>query len=165
MTEAAKYQTVAVADAEKRIVEARFAGMDKAVALLEKFPTAIDVAVGSLEKLHNEKFVNVGIRFDELNKRLADGDKYKQTALDAALKAAETLVNKQWEYNEKSIRETKELFSKQIESLTKAADLLRDTTKENSGGKRASEELWKSIAIIAALMVSMGTLLLQFFRH
>jgi hypothetical protein len=145
------YQTTAVAAAREEIVMARLAAMDKAVALMEKYPTAIDTAVGNLEKLHQEKFENVGVRFQELNTRLTEGDRYKQTALDAALKAAETLVNKQWEYNEKSIRKTEELFTKQLDSLKETIDDMKGSSKK---GAIENTIVWVSVAAVGAGVIA-----------
>jgi hypothetical protein len=128
--------------------DARLAAMDKAVMLLEKFPTAIDVAVGNLKELHQEKFEGVGVRFQELNTRLTEGDRYKQTALDAALKSAETLVSKQQDNNEKSIKKTEELFTKQLDALKETIDDMKGSSKK--GVDSAIGWLFGAIAAVYA---------------
>lgn len=85
----------------------------------------LDTRITTLGNLHEEKFQNVGVRFNELNTRLTEGDRYKQTAVDAALKAAQTLVDKQQESNKESIRKTEELFIKQFENITKTIEDLK----------------------------------------
>lgn len=120
-------------DVKSLVTEARFNAMDKAVSLLEKFPTAIDTAVNNLRDLHQEKFEGVGVRFNELNTRLTEGDRYKQTALDAALKAAQTLVDKQQENNKESIKKTEDLFTKQIDGLREIVDDLKSIIRLREG--------------------------------
>jgi hypothetical protein len=134
-------------EAELAETRARLAGMDKAVSLLEKFPTAIDIAVGNLKQLHDEKFRNVQVRFDELNTRLTEGDRYKQTALDAAMRAAEERSQK-----------TEQLFTKQIENVTKTADDLQKMVRENAGG-------WKAILAAATLFIAVLAIAVEFLRH
>lgn len=145
--------------------DARLAAMDKAVALLEKFPTAIDVAVGNLKELHQEKFEGVGVRFNELNTRLTEGDRYKQTALDAALKAAQTLVDKQQENNKESIKKTEDLFTKQIEAITAIVNDLKDSVKESAGRSGGADETWKTAAIFIAIAISLATVIVQILER
>jgi hypothetical protein len=140
--------------------DARLAAMDKAVSLLEKFPTAIDVAIGNLKEIFTEKllgmvnvtaekFIGVDVKFDELKERLKDGDTYRQTALDAALKAAQTLVDKQQENTKESIKKTEDIFIKQIEALTSVVNDLKDTVKEGIG--RASVNDPQTAAALASM--------------
>lgn len=147
--------------AKDGVYEARLAAMDKAVTLLEKFPSAIDIAVGNLKELHQEKFEGVGVRFNELNTRLTEGDRYKQTALDAALKAAQTLVDKQQENNKESIKKTEDLFTKQIEAITITIGDLKDTVKETIGSKKGASDLagW-AFGAIAAIYATAATVAL-----
>lgn len=122
-------------EAKEDIYLARLSAMDKAVTLLEKFPTAIDVAVGNLKELHQEKFEGVGTRLTELNTRLTQADTYKQVALDAALKAAQTLVDIQQLNNKESIKKTEDLFAKQMDGTKETVDGLKDriVAMENRG--------------------------------
>lgn len=149
--------------------DARLAAMDKAVTLLEKFPTAIDVAVGNLKELHQEKFEGVGVRFNELNTRLTEGDRYKQTALDAALKAAQTLVDKQQENNKESIKKTEDLFTKQIEAITVTVNDLKDIVKESTGSNKGMGQLvgwiFGGIAALYALAATIALIISFTSRH
>lgn len=150
-------------------IETRLDGMDKALLLVEKFPTAIDTAVGHLRDLHAEKFEGVGVRFIELNTRLTEGDRYKQTALDAALKAAQTLVDKQQENNKESIKKTEELFTKQMDGSKETQDDLKGrvtaleaaTTTRNRG----SDDLWKAGAVVVALLSSVAAIIIAIYDH
>jgi hypothetical protein len=147
------------------ITAARLGAMDRAVALLEKFPTAIDVAVDNLKQLHQEKFEGVGVRFIELNTRLTQGDIYKQTALDAALKAAQTLVDKQQENNKESIKKTEELFSKQLDGLKETVDGLKSSVNTSSGAGAGVQTAW--VVLVGAIVVatSIVSMVMEFLRH
>jgi hypothetical protein len=81
--------------AREEIILARLAAMDKAVALLEKYPTAIDVAVTALRELHQQKFDGLDSRLADLNLRLGEGEKYKEKATSLALTAGQELVKTQ----------------------------------------------------------------------
>lgn len=153
----------------------RITAMDKATTLwhedLVRVPTQVDRAIGGLkdlvkaelqgeinaiigqvkenESVYEEKFIGVGTRFIELNTRLTEGDRYKQTALDAAL-----LTNKE------SLRKTEELFSKQIDALQQTVDdlkgLVRNREGSTSGIHQGQTALigWFIAAVMALIAVS-----------
>ena len=81
--------------AKDQIIVARLEAMDKAVMLLEKFPTAIDIAIGSLEKLHNQKLNSIiatvtanKSEVEKYGELIAEQTKKNSTDVDAAFKAA-----------------------------------------------------------------------------
>jgi hypothetical protein len=134
------YQTVAVAAAREEIVLARLAAMDKAVSLLEKFPTAIDVAVENLRKLHDErirrieevseqKFMRIDTGFIERDKRTDQLTLANSTAIAAALqaqkeaagetqKSSALAIDKSEKSTIESIKQLQTLFQTAMAALT-----------------------------------------------
>lgn len=162
--------TAEISEREVGTILARLEGMDKAVKLLEKFPTAIDIAIANLQALHEEKFRGVGDRFTELSTRLTEGDGYKQTALAAALKSAETLVGTQQENFRESIQKTEDSFTKQIDGIKEAVDNLRALVVAREASiktsDKGSDDSWKLIAIIIAIASPIASIAVTFLlRH
>ena len=158
--------------AKDAVVSARLAAMDKAVQLLEKFPTAIDVAISNLKDLHEEKFEGVDNRIKEMNLRFTDAERYKQTALDAALKAAQNLVDKDGLNTKDSMKKMEELFGKQIDSLQSTVDDLKGIVRQGQGtigGTQSGQAAligWFVAAVMALLAVgSISLLIAELPRH
>jgi hypothetical protein len=145
--------------------EARFAAMDKAVMLLEKFPTAIDVAVGNLKELHQEKFEGVGTRLTELNTRLTQADTYKQVALDAALKAAQTLVDIQQQNNKEALKKTDDLFTKQMDGVKETVDDLKNVVRTQQGHGRGIYDGWGFLVGGIGMIVGVVAVIELLLRH
>ena len=154
-----------VYEAKAAITDARVGAMDQAVQLLAKFPTAIDTAVGNLKELHQEKFEGVGTRLNELNTRLTQADNYKQVALDAALKAAQNLVDVQQVNVKESIKKTEDAVNKQIESLKEIVEDLKNSSRLREGGSSALHNGWLMMTGAVVIGVSVVGLILQFVHH
>jgi hypothetical protein len=125
----------------------------------------IDAKVDGLESLYEEKFQGVGTRFNELNTRLTEGDRYKQTALDAALKAAQTLVDIQNVNFKETIKKTEELFGKQIGSLQQSVDDLKGEVRQRAGATSQQGTTGALIFSVLGVMGVMAIILLDIFRH
>jgi hypothetical protein len=124
-----------------------------------------EAKIESLKLLHEEKFVGVGTRFTELGTRLTQSDTYKQTALDAALKAAQTLVDLQNDNTKDSITKTEQLFTKQVDGLTSVIDDMKDrlTVIEARGAGRG--DLWGYIIGAGGLIYALVMTFEVFTRH
>jgi hypothetical protein len=171
-------------------IDVRIVAMDKAATLwhedLVRVPTEVQKSVQSLRELmhsdlqadvnilagkisensavYEEKFTGVGTRFNELNTRLTEGDRYKQTALDAALKAAQTLVDKQQENNKESIKKTEELFGKQIEALQGTVDELKGAIRQGSGASQGASQTVGFVIGASGVLVAVVTVVISLMR-
>jgi len=76
------------------IITARLDAMDKAVELLQTFPTAIDVAINHLKELHDEKFRGISTQFKERDIRIDQRALDTKLAVDAAFAAAKETFGK-----------------------------------------------------------------------
>ena len=113
----------------EEVNQTRFLAMDKAVELLQKFPTAIDVSVGNLEKLHDQRMdalhaLIIANDVENHNYRdiIAEQTRKNSTDVDAAVKAAfaaSTLaVTQQNIANALASDKQGAAFTKDIEKLT-----------------------------------------------
>ena len=110
---------------------------------------AVDILEAKLagsRAFYMEKFASVDMRFVELNVRLSEADRYKDTALSTALAA-----------NRESLRKTEELFGKQIDSLQKTVDDLKGTVREGAG---ASTGTGTAIAWVVAGVTTLAAVAL-----
>jgi uncharacterized coiled-coil protein SlyX len=123
----------------QRIIEVRIAAVEKAIEIshddLVRVPTTVDRAVSQLRELLEsklaandqsvqglrdnllEKIRGIQGQITETNARATLADQYKQTALDAALKSAQTLVEQAIDHVKESIKKTEDLFTKQIDAI------------------------------------------------
>lgn len=152
-------------EAKEKVLLARLDAMDKAVKLLQSFPTAIDTAIKNLRELHEEKFEGVGVRFTELNTRLTEGDRYKQTALDAALKAAQTLVDKQQENNKEAINKTDLLFTKQLDAVKETVEDLKGIVKDGVGVRKGIDATTVFIIAVAGIALTAINIITAWLHH
>ena len=130
----------------REVLETRLDAMDKAVELLQKYPTDIDSAIGTLKELHGEKFKSIDVRFSD-----------SKTALDAAFASAK-----------ESSAKVETNFTKQIDGLvalitaeknateSKIADI-KDRITIVESVKKGSSENWIAIsAVIGVIGVIFG---------
>jgi hypothetical protein len=132
--------------AKEDIVKVRLDAMDRAVELLGKYPTDIDVAIESLRKVFSEKFeavvnqivASTGLNEERIraltetisvfkqtvNERFQLGDiqtekaaRDVKSAVDAAFAAAKEAVGEQNKSNALSITKSEAGFTKQIDQL------------------------------------------------
>lgn len=77
LTTAQVYREV---NALRELIEARLDAMDRALTLLEHYPTAIDVAVGHLREVISEKFHGIQIQFESASQAVekTEGSTLKQ---------------------------------------------------------------------------------------
>ena len=138
--------------AREQVIVSRLEAMDKAVMLLEKFPTAIDIAIGSLEKLHNQKLESI-IATVTANKAesekyvelIAEQTKKNSTDVDAAVKAAfaaSTLaVTQQNIANALASDKQGAAFTKDIDKLTSGmAQILKNSDDKLEEVKKNNDQ-------------------------
>jgi DNA anti-recombination protein RmuC len=105
----------------REILQARLDGMDRATIVLSetvnRTPTAIQLAVGHLQELHDEKFQGIALQFSERDTRTEQAAKASKEALDAALLAAKELVSQQNEANAAAADKAEQSTIKQIDQI------------------------------------------------
>jgi hypothetical protein len=121
--------------------------------------------IESLKQLHEEKFVGVGTRFTELGTRLTQSDTYKQTALDAALKAAQTLVDLQNDNTKDSITKTEQLFTKQVDGLTTVIDDMKDRLTVIEARGQGRGDIWGYVIGAAGVIYALVMTFEAFVGH
>lgn len=117
-------------DCAKELSDTRFAGMDKAITLLQvitdRQPQDVDRKITSLQKLHEEKFASVEKQFEERDVRVEQTAKDTKTAVDAALAAQVNSADKQAESFGLSIGKSEAGTTKQIDQM---GTLIQSNTK------------------------------------
>ena len=117
------------------VFEARLAGMDTALQLLQtttdKQPVLVDGKLGHLRVLHEEKFTSIQVQFTERDVRTEQTAKDSKVAVDAALQAAKEAVGEQNKSNAASIAKQEAAFTKQIDQIV----LLITSNNDNTEGK------------------------------
>jgi hypothetical protein len=130
---------------------------------------ALEARMDGDRDLYEEKFTGVGARFQELNTRLTEGDRYKQTALDAGLKAAQTLVDEQQENSKEGLKKTEELFGKQIDALQQTVDDLKGIVRRGAGSNQGAIQAigWVvgAAGVIAAIVTAISAIMSTHFSH
>jgi len=105
----------------REILQARLDGMDRATVVLSetvnRTPTAIQIAVGHLQELHDERFDGIAQQFRERDVRTEQAAKASKEALDAALLAAKELVSQQNEANSQAADKAEQSTIKQIDQI------------------------------------------------
>jgi len=108
-------------DGQQKVFEARLAGMDKAIELLQniadRLPVSMDSKVANLRLLHEEKFLSIQTQFVERDTRSERESKDNKVAVDAALQAAKEAVGKQQESGDKAIAKSEAATIKQIDQI------------------------------------------------
>lgn len=127
----------------REIIETRLDGMDKAILLLQAYPTEVDRKVGQLKELMLEMFKSVGDLFAE-----------KEKAVAAAFQATEKAVDK----NESA-------FSKQIESVNERIDDMKERVLRREGRETGVGQSWANVVSIIllgmALLGGLGTIVVM----
>jgi len=105
----------------KTVFETRLEGMDKAINLVQLqtdvFPAKVQVEVGHLQKLHQEKFDSIATQFRERDTRTEQTSRDAKIAVDAALQAAKEAVGEQNKSNALAIAKSEATFTKQIDQI------------------------------------------------
>ena len=141
-----------------QLVEKAVAG---AIARLES-------KVDGLSMLYEEKFTGAAARVTDLNTRLAQGDLYRDTALNAALKAAQNLVDIQNINVRDSLKKTEELFGKQIDALQATVDDLKGAVKLSGGAHMQRADTSQLIFALLAVAGTIGLIIIgavELLRH
>jgi hypothetical protein len=156
---------------ELSAIEATLAGMSKAVDLLQrqadKSPSIAEVAlsVAALRDITDEKFEGVGTRLNELNTRLTQADSYKQIALDAALKAAQNLVDVQQVNIKESIKKTEDLFTTSIEAIKEKVESLQKVVDRGEGHTKGLGDGWGYLVGAIGAIVGVVAVIELMLRH
>ena len=124
----------------KDVFDTRLEAMDKAIALFhahtDKFPEKIQVGVGHLQRLHQQKFDSIATQFQERDTRTEQTWRDNKFAVDAALQAAKEAVGA---------------------ALQAAKEAVGEQNKSNALGIAKSEATFtKQIDQIGVLVSSMG---------
>lgn len=161
----------------REIIEARLNGMDRAIELASKFPTAIDSAMASSAALINEKFKTVEERFGTYNEKIASiGNQFLQrdVAVSAALQAAEKQVvstniasaaasTKSESATQESLRQLRDLFQTTIGGLTVQITDLKSRVDKSEGHSGGVGDGWGwivgAVGLLASIIVIVFTLM------
>jgi hypothetical protein len=118
-----------VISSQREIVETRLNGYDKAIELIQakadRVPSEVDIKVGHLESLHNEKFASVALQFRERDTRSERESRDNKVAVDAAFAAQKEAASEQNKSNTLAIDKSERATA---ETLNKQGDLVRSTT-------------------------------------
>ena len=105
----------------KTVFETRLEGMDKAINLVQLqtdvLPAKVQVEVGHLQRLHQEKFDSITTQFQERDTRTEQTSRDSKVAVDAALQAAKEAVGEQNKSNALAIAKSEATFTKQIDQI------------------------------------------------
>ncbi len=105
----------------RQIFETRTGGLERDMVLLqaraERLQTTIQVEIGHLERLHQEKFDSITTQFKERDTRTEQTSRDSKVAVDAALQAAKETVGEQNKSNALAIAKSEATFTKQIDQI------------------------------------------------
>jgi hypothetical protein len=105
----------------RQIFETRTGGLERDMVLLqaraERLQTTIQVEIGHLERLHQEKFDSITTQFKERDTRTEQTSRDSKVAVDAALQAAKEAVGEQNKSNALAIAKSEATFTKQIDQI------------------------------------------------
>jgi hypothetical protein len=172
------------------VIITRLEGMDRALELLQstadKFPQRIDEKIGSLGKVHEEKFHSIQTQFTERDVRTEQTSRDSKVAVDAALQAAKEAVGEQNRSSALAIAKSEAATSKQIDQmgsliqqntntsndkiqdlkdrLTRLEGTGQGTQQESSRGKTATRDMIGVMGFILALLIGIGTIILSIAR-
>ena len=114
---------------EVRVLEERLHGMDKATSLLSetvnRVPTDMQVAIGNLKELHNERFSSIETQFAERDTRQERESRDNKVAVDAAFAAQKEAASEQNKSNTLAIDKSER---QQVDAIAKQADLNKSKT-------------------------------------
>ena len=162
---------------QREIFEARLNGMDKAIEIAGRFPTAIDSAMASASVLVNEKFKTVEERFGTYNEKIASiGNQFLQrdVAVSAALQAAEKQVvntniasaaasTKSEGATQESLRQLRDLFQTTVGGLTVQINDLKSRVDKSEGHSGGVGDGWGwivgAVGLLASIIVIVFTVM------
>jgi hypothetical protein len=105
----------------KELIFTRLDAMDKALVLLQsradKVPSDIDIAVGAIRAVYDEKFKSVALQFSERDVRTEQTSRDSKVAVDAALQAAKEAVGEQNKSSALAIAKSEAATTKQIDQI------------------------------------------------
>lgn len=105
----------------REVTQTRFEDHDKALQLIEdashRQPSDVDIKVGNLQKVHEEKFESIQTQFRERDTRTEQTSKDSKVAVDAALQAAKEAVGEQNKSSGLAISKSEASTNKQIDQL------------------------------------------------
>jgi hypothetical protein len=162
------------AQGDKKELEARLDGMDRAINLFQKIfdriPGDIDTKVNALEAVYQEKYRSIEAKFGGVQTQFAERDtrveqaragvenalittaRDSKLAIDAALQAAEKAVGKS---------ETATI--KQIDALGQRFDDMKGRLDKLEGGGQGKKETQDYIWLVIGTLVGLGGLLIALF--
>ena len=150
----------------KAIIDTRLEGMDRAVNLLEvaveRSPSLVDLAVGHLQSLHQQRFATVELQFVERDLRV-----------DAAFAAAKEAVAEQNKANLAANAKMELSFTKQLDAIntlistiSNSSDGKIDDLKARvgllEGGKKGSSDAWGFLVGIVGMIIALATVIVEF---
>lgn len=144
------------------IITARLDAMDKAVDLLQKFPTAIDVAINHLKELHDEKFRGISTQFKERDIRIDQRAVDTQKAVDAAFAAAKETFGKSETGFTEQIKGLTTLVNEKAKSADDKLGDVKDRLTTIESRSKGAGDVWGYLVGVAGILIA-GTAL--FMRH
>lgn len=173
-------------DRLQELIYVRLQGMDQATMLLreasERMPSDVDIKVGHLRSIHEEKFRSIEIQFRERDVRTDQTSKDSKVAVDAALQAAKEAVGEQNKSSALAIAKSEASTTKQIDQqglliatatagLNDKIDDLKQRLTQIEGkstGVAAQQNTQTSLngffVGIAGVLVAVGGVILAFVR-
>ncbi len=119
-------------DGQRDVIDARLAGMDKAITLLQTItdrqPLDMDRKVANLERLHKEKFDSIQTQFQERDTRVEQTAQAGRVELSAALQAAKEAVGAQQQSNTAALTKQETATKEQINALITLMQQNTETT-------------------------------------
>jgi hypothetical protein len=116
-------------DGQIGVLRERLSGIDKATELLNetvnRVPTDVQVAIGNLQALTDEKFESIQKQFVERDTRSERESKDNKTAVDAAFAAADKAADERNKSNTLAISKSETATT---ETINKLAELFKTTT-------------------------------------
>lgn len=106
---------------EIQTLETRINAMDKALALVQDFPTEVDKAIARLKELHEEKFRSIEVILRERKDFDISQKEDVKRAVEAAFNASNSVLNVQRSASELAIAKSENSMKEQLLQLSATA--------------------------------------------
>lgn len=143
------------------IIDARLNAMDKAVELLQTFPTAIDVAISHLKELHDEKFRGISTQFKERDIRIDQRALDTKMAVDAAFAAAKETFGKSETGFAEQIKGLTTIVNEKAKSADDKLGDVKDRLTAIESRSKGTGEAWGWVFAAISLLIALAAVFLK----
>jgi len=143
------------------IIQARLDAMDKAVELLQQFPTAIDVAISHLKELHDEKFAGIATQFKERDIRIDQRAGDTKLAVDAAFAAAKETFGKSETGFTEQIKGLTTIVNEKAKSADDKLGDVKDRLTTIESRSKGAGDVWGYLVAVGGILIAAGALFLK----